>query len=100
MRYFAFITRDADKRYHATLPDFPGCRAHARSIATLPPAIVKAVEAACGTGLRAARMPAATAATALPVPDHAHDGYWLLVDFATAPRRGSARASARGLAVD
>lgn len=98
MRYFAFITRDADKRYHATLPDFPGCRAHARTIATLPPAIVKAVRTACGT-LREERLPEATAATSLPVPDDAHDGYWLLVDLATAPR-ASARASARGLAID
>jgi len=90
MRYFAFITRDAGKRYHATLPDFPGCRAHARSLASLTPAILKAIEAAIGERLHSGCLPDATAATALPVPDHAHDGYWLQVDLAPAVRRARA----------
>ena len=39
LAYFAFVRRDEQRRYHAVLPDFPGCRALAERLDLLDDAI-------------------------------------------------------------
>ncbi|WP_133499864.1 type II toxin-antitoxin system HicB family antitoxin [Cognatilysobacter terrigena] len=76
--YFAFVRRDADRRYHATLPDFPGCTAEADTLEALTSAVRETVrEQARSTG-----WPAATRLEALPRAPGDHEGFWLMVDFA------------------
>jgi hypothetical protein len=76
MGYFAFVRRDADRRYHATLPDFPGCRVEAGRI--------DALQAAIGDALRDIALrsgwPVPTRLEALPPQVDGHDGYWLMVE--------------------
>lgn len=43
MKYLAFVQRDTNGAYHATLPDFPGCSATAPSWLRLEQAIRNAV---------------------------------------------------------
>lgn len=76
MGYFAFVRRDASRRYHATLPDFPGCRAEAARLADLAEAVRSAVLEHAGK----LGWPPPTRLEQLPRQDSDHDGYWLMVD--------------------
>jgi predicted RNase H-like HicB family nuclease len=91
MRYFAFITRDAEKRYRAELPDFPGGIVWADSLAQLPQATADMVERYLG-GLQLWRLPAPTATPNLPLMSDALDGFWLLVELPSVPAGESADA--------
>ena len=76
--YFAFVRRDDERRYHATLPDFPGCTAQADRLAALNRAIRDAVL----PQVRTSGWPAPTRLEALPRQPGDHDGFWLMVDLA------------------
>ncbi|WP_462114161.1 type II toxin-antitoxin system HicB family antitoxin [Lysobacter xanthus] len=76
MGYFAFVRRDAARRYHATLPDFPDCIVEAERLDTLEAAIRGAVQGAAAGG----GWPPPTRLEALPRPPDGAEGYWLMVD--------------------
>lgn len=76
-RYFAFVRRDEARRYHATLPDFPGCAAEADGFETLSGRIRDAVFAHA----RSHGWPPPTRQEALPRQADDHDGFWLMVDL-------------------
>lgn len=80
MQYYAFIERDAERRYSITLPDFPGCNTHAGKLGDITDAAREAVAvhlARCVTPLgRPMR------AETLPPSFEAREGYWMLVDLA------------------
>ncbi|WP_162301459.1 type II toxin-antitoxin system HicB family antitoxin [Cognatilysobacter segetis] len=76
MGYFAFVRRDADRRYHATLPDFPGCSVDATRLDALADAIRDAMRACVDGG----EWPVPTRLEQLPRQDADHDGYWLMVE--------------------
>lgn len=78
--YFAFVRRDDARRYHATLPDFPDCRAEVERLADLAEAIRAAVQA-CD---RPDSWPPPTSLERLPRQEADHEGYWLLVDVGAA----------------
>lgn len=82
MGYFAFVRRDAARRYHATLPDFPGVEASAERIGALP----DAVRAAIARHLGGRPPPPPTRLESLPRVTGDADGYWLLVEPAPARR--------------
>ncbi|GHA84047.1 type II toxin-antitoxin system HicB family antitoxin [Cognatilysobacter bugurensis] len=82
MHYYAFVTRDADKRYRAELPDFPDCLAQAHSLAALPPAIVATVRRHADAQ-RHWTLPFATPFGALPRMADALDGFWISVDLSS-----------------
>lgn len=77
MGYFAFVRRDGSRRYHATLPDFPGCRAESERLDGLADAVRSAVRAQAPAG----RWPKPTALEKLPRQESDHDGYWLMVEI-------------------
>ena len=76
MGYFAFVRRDTARRYHASLPDFPGCTAEAEHLDALEAAVRDAV-IPCA---RAAGWPPPTGLEALPRQPDDHDGFWLMVE--------------------
>ena len=76
MGYFAFVTRDAARRYHATLPDFPGCAVEVRRVDALDAAIRAALQARVDGGA----WPVPTRLEQLPRLGDDHDGYWLMVE--------------------
>ncbi|MGY4515429.1 type II toxin-antitoxin system HicB family antitoxin [Lysobacter sp. HA18] len=78
--YFAFVRRDAQHRYHATLPDFPGCTAEAERLSALTQAIREAVQAQA----RTSGWPTPTRLEALPRQVDDHEGYWLMVEMSAA----------------
>lgn len=80
MQYFAFIERDAERRYSITLPDFPGCVTAAPALADVTDAAQLAVSrhlAECvvplGKPMRSEM---------LPPSFETREGYWMLVDLA------------------
>ena len=76
LAYFAFVRRVEQRRYHAVLPDFPGCRALAERLDLLDDAIRAAIAGHAGAGA----MPEPTRLEALPRQPDDHEGYWLMVD--------------------
>jgi len=74
--YFAFVRRDAARRYRAELPDFPGCRVDCERVAELASALREAIVRQAATS----GWPAPTRQEKLQSPPDAHDGYWLRVD--------------------
>ena len=79
MQYYAFIERDAERRYSITLPDFPGCATRAASLREIDTAAQQAVSvhlASCVTPL-----PRPMRAETLPPSFEAKEGYWMLVDL-------------------
>lgn len=76
MGYFAFVRRDGSRRYHATVPDFPGCRAEADRLDGLADAVRAAVRSHAHSG----NWPAPTSLEKLPKQESDHDGYWLVVE--------------------
>ena len=75
--YFAFVRRDEAHRYHAVLPDFPGCGASVERLEQL----AEAIRAAVRDHVAEAAMPEATRLEALPRQPDDHEGYWLMVDL-------------------
>ncbi|WP_162823788.1 type II toxin-antitoxin system HicB family antitoxin [Lysobacter sp. TY2-98] len=75
--YFAFVRRDAERHYHATLPDFPGCSAQAERLVALNRAVREAVM----QHVRTAGWPVPTRLEALPRQPDDDDGFWLMVDI-------------------
>ena len=76
MGYFAFVRRDAARRYHASIPDFPGLEVEAERLDLLGTAVRDAI-------IRQARVdgwPAPTGLEALPRQPDDHDGFWLMVE--------------------
>lgn len=80
--YFAFVRRDAERRYSATLPDFPGLTVHASQLAELPAAVRESIAEHSGTWA----LPPPTRQEALPRQPDDHEGYWLMVELD--PSRG------------
>lgn len=76
--YFAFVRRDAARRYHATLPDFPGCAVDADTLAALIREIRESIRAQARSG----GWPTPTRLESLPRAAGDHEGYWLMVDAA------------------
>jgi len=79
MQYFAFIERDAQRRYSITLPDFPGCVTDAGSLSAITDAAQQAVSvhlASCVTPLGKPMR-----AEMLPPSFETREGYWMLVDL-------------------
>ena len=74
--YFAFVRRDAERRYHATLPDFPGCAVAVAGLAALDHAVREAMHAHVGHG----DWPVPTRLEQLPRQADDADGYWLMVE--------------------
>lgn len=77
MGYFAFVRRDSERRYHATLPDFPGCAVEVARLDKLDAAIRTAARACVNGG----DWPVPTRLEQLPRQDADHDGYWLMVEI-------------------
>ncbi|TZF89855.1 type II toxin-antitoxin system HicB family antitoxin [Cognatilysobacter lacus] len=80
MQYFAFVERDANRRYSITLPDFPGCVTEATSLSGITDAAQQAVSvhlARCVTPLGKPLR-----AEMLPPSFDTREGYWMLVDMA------------------
>ena len=75
--YFAFVRRDEAHRYHAVLPDFPGCGASVERLEHL----ADAIRAAVLGRVDSASMPEPTRMDALPRQPDDHEGYWLMVDL-------------------
>ena len=79
MQYYAFIERDAERRYSITLPDFPGCTTQAGSLREIDDAAQKAVSVHLTTCVTPLAKP--MRAETLPPSFEAREGYWMLVDL-------------------
>lgn len=81
MIYPAYIHKDKQSAWGATLPDFPGCFAAADALDDLPAAVQEAVEVYFeGESMD---LPAPTTPDALPHGREYTGGQWLLVDIAS-----------------
>ena len=74
--YFAFVRRDAARRYHASVPDFDGCSVDCDRVGD----VADAVRAAIRAEARRVGWPPPTSLEKLPRQPDDHDGYWLMVE--------------------